>query len=88
MERWLHERRLFWQRRLDRLGEAKGAVELLLAECYVRRDEVAQAAGTLGYELMCALAPRVPVETILVLLVAVAVTVLVLQAFERRKKQV
>jgi magnesium chelatase subunit D len=26
---------------LYRLGEAKGAVELLLAECYVRRDEVA-----------------------------------------------
>lgn len=26
---------------LHRLGEAKGAVELLLAECYVRRDEVA-----------------------------------------------
>jgi alanine racemase len=26
-------------------------------------DEVAQAAGTLGYELMCALAPRVPVVT-------------------------
>jgi alanine racemase len=24
-------------------------------------DEVAQAAGTLGYELMCAVAPRVPV---------------------------
>jgi alanine racemase len=24
-------------------------------------DEVAQAAGTLGYELMCALAGRVPV---------------------------
>ena len=24
-----------------RLGEAKGAVELLLAECYIRRDEVA-----------------------------------------------
>ena len=23
-------------------------------------DEVAQAAGTVGYELMCALAPRVP----------------------------
>jgi alanine racemase len=23
-------------------------------------DEVAQAAGTIGYELMCALAPRVP----------------------------
>jgi alanine racemase len=27
-------------------------------------DEVAQAAGTLGYELMCALAPRVPVRTL------------------------
>ena len=26
-------------------------------------DEVAAAAGTLGYELMCALAPRVPVRT-------------------------
>jgi alanine racemase len=25
-------------------------------------DEVAQAAGTIGYELMCALAPRVPVR--------------------------
>ena len=25
-------------------------------------DEVAQAAGTVGYELMCALAPRVPVR--------------------------
>jgi alanine racemase len=24
-------------------------------------DEVAQAAGTIGYELLCALAPRVPV---------------------------
>jgi alanine racemase len=24
-------------------------------------DEIAAAAGTLGYELMCALAPRVPV---------------------------
>jgi alanine racemase len=24
-------------------------------------DEVAQAGGTVGYELMCALAPRVPV---------------------------
>jgi len=29
---------------LHRLGEAKGAVELLLAECYVRRDEVAVIA--------------------------------------------
>lgn len=25
-------------------------------------DEVAHAAGTIGYELMCALAPRVPVR--------------------------
>jgi len=25
-------------------------------------DEVARAAGTVGYELMCALAPRVPVD--------------------------
>jgi hypothetical protein len=25
-------------------------------------DEVARAAGTIGYELMCALAPRVPVQ--------------------------
>ena len=25
-------------------------------------DEVAQAAGTVGYELLCALAPRVPVK--------------------------
>ncbi len=29
---------------LHRLGEAKGAVELMLAECYVRRDEVALVA--------------------------------------------
>ena len=27
-------------------------------------DEVAHAAGTIGYELMCALAPRVPVRTV------------------------
>jgi alanine racemase len=25
-------------------------------------DEVAQAAGTIGYELMCAVAPRVPMR--------------------------
>ena len=36
----------FWSMPQDhqhrkRLGEAKGAVELLLAECYIRRDEVA-----------------------------------------------
>ncbi|WP_349365057.1 MAG: magnesium chelatase subunit D [Roseitalea porphyridii] len=29
---------------LERLGEAKGCVELLLAECYVRRDQVALVA--------------------------------------------
>lgn len=29
---------------LDRLAEAKGAIELLLADCYVRRDEVALIA--------------------------------------------
>ena len=27
-------------------------------------DEVAWAAGTVGYELMCALAPRVPVTSL------------------------
>ena len=27
-------------------------------------DEVAHAAGTIGYELMCALAPRVPVQAV------------------------
>ena len=30
----------------------------------VQVDEVAQAAGTVGYELLCALAPRVPVITV------------------------
>jgi alanine racemase len=28
-------------------------------------DEVARPAGTVGYELMCAVAPRVPVEVAL-----------------------
>ena len=38
---------------LNRLGEAKGAIELLLADCYVRRDRVALIAfrGT-GAELL------------------------------------
>jgi len=30
----------------------------------IRIDEVARAAGTVGYELMCALAPRVPVKVV------------------------
>jgi alanine racemase len=30
----------------------------------VPADAVAAAAGTIGYELICALAPRVPVELI------------------------
>jgi magnesium chelatase subunit D len=37
----------------QRLGEAKGAVELLLAECYVRRDQVALLAfGGNGAEIL------------------------------------
>ncbi len=40
---------------LERLGEAKGAIELLLAECYVRRDQVALVAfGGRGAELILA----------------------------------
>jgi alanine racemase len=30
----------------------------------IKIDDVAAAAGTIGYELMCALAPRVPVVTV------------------------
>ena len=38
---------------LHRLAEAKGAVELLLADCYVRRDQVALLAfGGRGVELL------------------------------------
>lgn len=38
---------------LNRLAEAKGAVELLLADCYVRRDEVAVVAFRgMGAELL------------------------------------
>jgi alanine racemase len=35
-------------------GNASGGAVLSI-------DDIAQAAGTVGYELMCALAPRVPV---------------------------
>ncbi len=38
-------------------GQGPGGRELAI-------DEVAHAAGTLGYELMCALAPRVPVRVL------------------------
>jgi alanine racemase len=38
-------------------GEGPGGARLPI-------DAVAQAAGTLGYELMCALAPRVPVRSV------------------------
>jgi magnesium chelatase subunit D len=39
---------------LHRLAEAKGAVELLLADCYVRRDKVALMAfrGSIGADLL------------------------------------
>ena len=40
----------------DRLGEAKGAIELLLAECYVRRDQVALVAFR-GHEARILLEP-------------------------------
>jgi alanine racemase len=39
------------------------AVELWGAQIAI--DDVASAAGTIGYELMCALAPRVPVNVAL-----------------------
>ena len=41
-----------------------GAPVVLWGEGGPSVDEVAQAAGTLGYELMCALAPRVRVQTL------------------------
>ena len=39
-----------------------GAPVVLWGEDGPSVDEVAQAAGTIGYELLCALAPRVPVS--------------------------
>jgi alanine racemase len=38
-----------------------GSVVTLWGNALLPIDEVAQAGGTLGYELMCALAQRVPV---------------------------
>ena len=46
------------------LAEARREVSIrLLGEQRLSIDEVAQAAGTVGYELMCAVAPRVPLTT-------------------------
>ncbi len=44
------------------MAEVGSPVELWGAQVAV--DEVAQAAGTVGYELLCAVAPRVPVQTV------------------------
>jgi alanine racemase len=41
-----------------------GAPVVLWGEGGPSIDEVAQVSGTIGYELMCALAPRVPVQTL------------------------
>ncbi|HEY0296102.1 MAG TPA: alanine racemase C-terminal domain-containing protein, partial [Bordetella sp.] len=41
-----------------------GAPVVLWGEGGPSVDEVAQASGTIGYELMCALALRVPVQTL------------------------
>jgi alanine racemase len=50
---------------LDPVPEAGiGAPVVLWGEGGPSVDEVAQAAGTIGYELMCALAPRVRVQTL------------------------
>lgn len=51
---------------LTPLPEARVGSEVTLWGCAANGavlsiDEVAQAGGTVGYELMCALAPRVPV---------------------------
>ena len=46
---------------LDALPHARPGTPVELWGETVPIDEVAQAAGTIGYELMCALAPRVPV---------------------------
>ena len=43
-------------------ADVGSAVELWGAQIPV--DDVAHAAGTVGYELLCALAPRVPIEVI------------------------
>jgi len=49
---------------LDALPHARPGTPVELWGETVPIDEVAQAAGTIGYELMCALAPRVPVRVV------------------------
>jgi alanine racemase len=44
--------------------EARVGSEVELWGQHLPIDEVAQSAGTVGYELMCALAPRVPVQVV------------------------
>ena len=46
----------------EALGEVRKAVRGYRSEGLL--DEVANAAGTVGYELMCALAPRVPIAEV------------------------
>jgi alanine racemase len=44
--------------------EAEVGAEVELWGSQVPVDQVAERAGTVGYELMCALAPRVPVDIV------------------------
>jgi alanine racemase len=47
---------------LAAVPDADAGAEVELWGAQIPIDEVAAAAGTVGYELMCALAPRVPVH--------------------------
>ena len=49
---------------LTPVPQAKGGSPVVLWGEGVPIDDVANAAGTVGYELMCALAPRVPVAEV------------------------
>jgi alanine racemase len=49
---------------LDPVPEATVGSPVQLWGEHVSIDDVAQAADTIGYELMCRLAPRVPVQVI------------------------
>jgi alanine racemase len=48
---------------LSEAGEAKVGMPVTLWGKGMPVDEVAQAAGTVAYELLCALAPRMPIVT-------------------------